>query len=182
MATFRTTGNWKQGYDIDAVDTFLMEARELYQQEELPEELDIERIRTVAFPMSRNGYRVDDVDEALNRLEQACWQRKRAQVVSTSGTKAWLSEAYDSASSLYPRLNRPRGERFDAPKKGRGYDRAEVDDLLDSLAKYFDGRVEMTAEDISSAAFKTRLKSRSYSIPVVDAYLDRASAVLRAVE
>lgn len=182
MATFTTSGTLRRGYDKDAVDTFFSEARELYQQDELPEELEVERIRTVTFPLVFSGYRTDDVDQALERLEQACWQRQRAQVVATSGTKEWLSKAYDSAASLYPRLNRPRGERFRAPEKGKGYQRSEVDDLLDRLAKYFDGQAELTATDVASATFTLKGKGGSYDMSVVDVYLDRASSVLQAVE
>ena len=82
MATFAKTGVWRRGYDIDAVDTFFDKAKKLYQEEELSVELEVEKIRTVAFKLVRNGYDTSEVDDALDRLEQACWQRQRAQVVS----------------------------------------------------------------------------------------------------
>ena len=182
MSTFTRSGALRRGYRVADVDEFFSHARELYQKDKLPDELNAERVRTVAFPLTRNGYSTVEVDQALERLERACWQRKRASVVTTSGTDAWLMEAYESASTLYPRLNRPRGERFRAPVRGRGYSRVEVDDLLDRLAKYFDGGHELVARDILSASFTMKGKSRAYDVNVVDAYLDRALSVLQAVE
>lgn len=182
MATFAKTGVWRRGYDIDAVDTFFDKAKKLYQEEELSVELEVEKIRTVAFKLVRNGYDTSEVDHALDRLEQACWQRQRAQVVSGVGSQEWLTRAYESASSLYPRLNRPRGERFRAPNKGQGYKRSEVDDLLDRLALYFDGKGDMSAGEVTNSSFTMTRKSNGYDVAVVDVYLDRASSVLQAVE
>nr|WP_194309244.1 DivIVA domain-containing protein [Flaviflexus huanghaiensis] len=172
----------RRGYSIEDVDEYFANAKSLYQEAELPPELDPERIRTVAFPLVRGGYRTLDVDQALERLERACRQRERASVVTSKGTEAWLERTYTSASTLYPRLGRPRGERFRPPAKGRGYSRPEVDDLVDRLAKYFDGSVELVSDELLSASFSLRGKSRAYDVNVVDVYLDRAISVLQAVE
>lgn len=182
MATFVKSGALRRGYRPEDVDEFFDKARELYQHEELPDELEAERIRTIAFPLVRNGYSTVEVDQALERLERACWQRERVQVVSAEGTDTWLARAYEFASSLYPRLGRPRGERFRPPERGRGYCRTEVDDLLDKLAKYFDGEHDLATSDVLGASFTTRGKSRAYDVRVVDVYLDRAISVLQAVE
>lgn len=182
MASFTRSGSIRRGYRAEDVDEFFDEARTLYQNEELPDELEAEKIRTVSFPLVRNGYSTAEVDQALERLERACWQRERAKVVAAEGTDTWLARAYESAASLYPRLNRPRGERFNPPAKGRGYSRTEVDDLLDRLAKYFDGGHDMVANDILGASFTVTGASRAYDVRVVDVYLDRAISVLQAVE
>lgn len=182
MAGFTRSGSVRRGYRVEDVDDFFEKARVLYQEEELPDELEAERIRTVAFPLVRNGYSTVDVDRALERLERACWQRERAEVIAAEGSDTWLARAYESASSLYPRLNRPRGERFRAPERGRGYARSEVDDLLDRLAKYFDGGQDLAANDLLNESFTVKGKSRAYDVRVVDVYLDRAIAVLQAVE
>lgn len=182
MTNFTRSGSIRRGYRIEDVDKFFDEARSLYQKEDLPDELAGERIRTVSFPLVRNGYSTVDVDQTLERLERACWKRERVKVVASEGTDAWLARAYESASSLYPRLNRPRGERFSPPPKGRGYSRNEVDDLLDRLAKYFDGGQDLVANDILGASFTVTGASRAYDVRVVDVYLDRAISVLQAVE
>lgn len=182
MAAFTKSGKTRRGYRAEDVDEFFARAKELYQEEELPQELEAEKVRTVAFPLVRNGYSTVEVDQALDRLERACWQRQRTQVVAAEGTDAWLGRAYESAATLYPRLNRPRGERFRPPAKGRGYDRAEVDDLLDRLAKYFDGSEDLRAKEIIGSSFLMRGRSRAYDVGVVDVYLDRAISVLQAVE
>lgn len=182
MAAFGRVGSLRRGYRVEDVDEYFANAKSLYQGEELADELDPEKIRTVAFPLVRGGYRPDDVDQALDRLERACRQRERASIVTSEGTDAWLERAYTSAATLYPRLGRPRGERFRPPTKGRGYSRPEVDDLLDRLAKYFDGSGELISDELLSASFTMKGKSRSYDVNVVDVYLDRAISVLQAVE
>lgn len=182
MAAFTRSGSLQRGYRTEDVDDYFANAKVLYQEEDLPQELEAERIRTVAFPLVRGGYRVAEVDQALERLERACWQRERASVVSREGTDAWLERAYTSAATLYLRLGRPRGERFRPPARGRGYSRTEVDDLLDRLARYFDGSAELISDEIVAASFTLKSRSRSYDPAVVDVYLDRAISVLQAVE
>ena len=181
-STFPRSGVGRPGYDPDAVDDFFEEAREYYQRDELTDDFSEETIRNVFFPLVRNGYQTKPVDLALERLEVACWQRRRSQVVEDSGPQSWLSDTYERAATLYPRLGRPRNERFKPPRKGRGYRRREVDDLLDTLSRYFDGDTELTADEIRKTTFPEARRSRSYDIAVVDVYLDRAIAVLQAVE
>ena len=88
----------------------------------------------------------------------------------------------ERATTLYPRLLRPEGERFDAPDRGRGYDRAEVDALLERLTRYFDRDGHLTAEEIRTATFASARRSRAYHEGTVDAYLARAVEVLASVE
>lgn len=180
--TFPRCGMFRRGYDPAAVDRFFEEARELYEAEELSEQLTVERVRSVTFPMRRGGYAPDAVDQALDRLEVACSQRLRADYVAEHGSEGWLATTYEKAATLYPRLRLPAGERFEEPDSGRGYDRDEVDALMDKLTDYFDGKGEITAADLRMTAFHEVKAAKGYDIAVVDVFLDRAISVLQAVE
>lgn len=180
--TFPKCGVFRQGYDPEAVDRFFEDAREIYESDDFTEQLTVERVRSVTFPMKRGGYAPDAVDQALDRLEEACSQRLRADYVAEHGSQGWLSQTYEKAATLYPRLRLPDGERFAQPEKGRGYDRGEVDAFMKRLTAYFDGKGKLTAADLRATAFTEVKAAKAYDIAVVDVYLDRAVSVLQAVE
>ncbi|MCI1641919.1 MAG: DivIVA domain-containing protein [Actinomyces sp.] len=172
---------FRKGYDPDLVDQFFEEARRAYEGGVPAERFSAEQVRQATFPLKRHGYRIDAVDAAMNRLEAAFVQRDRADHIAVNGESAWYERVADRATTLYPRLLRPRGERFAHPERGRGYDAEPVDDLLDRLADYFDDRAEITADEIRHAVFPARKGSRAYAEGAVDAYLGRAVEILLAV-
>lgn len=174
----------RTGYDPQEVEEFLERARESYNApdgEVIADRIDDEAVRAVTFNRVSGGYDWAEVDAALDRLEQAFIQQRRAAVMSTSGSDDWMNRAADMAKTLYPRMLRPEGERF-AEADGRGYHRDDVDECVDQLARYFDGETEMSANDVRSAAFRVARGSKAYDFATVDAYLDRAVQVLLAVE
>ena len=118
----------------------------------------------------------------MNRLEAAFVHRDRSNHVAVNGENAWFEMIAERATALYPRMRRPRGERFSAPESGRGYKAEEVDDLLDRLAKYFDQQVDIQADDIRTIVFSPAKGKKAYAEGPVDAYLGRAIEVLLAVE
>ena len=178
--TFRLVGSLKSGYDPEQVDSFLSRAKVAYAEAK-DTDVDEETVRSVAFDWVRNGYDPDLVDSALDRLEAAFIQRRRARVMAADGETAWLDETYKQATSLYPRLLRPAGERF-ADAADAGYDKDDVDFLLDRIAEYFDGHTGLTSSEVRSATFRKARGESAYSEAVVDVYLDRAVTVLLAVE
>lgn len=182
MTTFPHVGRFQKGYDPQQVDEFLDKAHGFYEHDELPDEFDSEFIYGATFDLVRGGYSTQHVDRALERLEVAYWQRRRAEQVEESGAESWLNQVYDIAATLYPRLSRQPGERFDEPAKGKGYAKKDVDEVLDKISTYFDGNVELTAQDIRRASFPQARKSNAYDMTVVDVYLDRVISVLQAVE
>lgn len=147
--------------------------------EEAP--MDEAAVRAASFDWVRNGYDPQLVDAALDRLETAFVQRRRAVMIDAQGEDAWLEQAYAQAQSLYPRFARPDGERF-ADAEGSGYSKAEVDEFVKRLEAYFAGTEQITATDVRSVTFKRARASKAYEESVVDAYLDRAVDVLLSVE
>lgn len=178
--TFTKVKRLKWGYNPAQVDRFLAEAKDAYSNPGSAE-FDEATVRNVAFDRTRRGYSPDEVDGALDRMEAAFITAKRERVVAASGEEAWLNEAYSDAKSLYPRLLRPQGERFkDADQWG--YRKADVDEVIDRLAGYFDGEAELSSQDLRDCIFSQAKKAKGYDPATVDVYIDRAISVLVAVE
>ncbi|PWD50079.1 cell division protein DivIVA [Serinibacter arcticus] len=189
-----------RGYDIEQVDTFFERARRDYEgsvtgdaseQADGPDEpdttpaeepLDASAVRVAAFDLVRHGYAPAAVDAALDRLEAAFVAADRADFIAENGQSSWMSGVVERATTLYERLTRPPRERFAPPERGRGYDSAQVDALLDRLVAYFDEGTAIKAAQVRSTTFASAPRSRAYAEGPVDAYLDRVVDVLLAVE
>ena len=167
------------GYRQADVDAFFTQARHLYEQPGVAEELADFDVRRASFGLHRGGYATSPVDSALDRLEVAFAARVRERYIAEHGQDAWLAHLAERAQTLYPRLRRPAGERFDRPGGLRsGYSADQVDDLLDRLTAFFDHGDPLTADDLRSATFKRRSSWAAYDERVVDAYLARAVDIL----
>lgn len=196
-----------RGYDPEQVETFFARARRAYehltaqrageaqgsaadagleaQDEQVLAELEsftAGDVRSAAFDLVRRGYRAASVDAALDRLEAAFVASQRADHIAQHGQASWTSLVVERATTLYERLNRPSGQRFAPPERGRGYDAAAVDALLDRLVAYFDEGSPLTAADVRTVVFPAAPAARAYAEGPVDAYLDRVVDVLLAVE
>lgn len=178
--TFDRVGAFARGYDPDEVDAFLTKAKKAYSDPS-SQGFDAQTVANVTFSKARRGYRPELVDAALDRLATAFIQRKRTQIVARLGEETWLNQTYDLAQSLYPRILRPAGERF-RDARGWGYSKEQVDDLLERLAEFFDGKDSLTASEIRQIVFTAEKNEAAYDQAVVDVYLDRAVQVLTSVE
>ena len=165
MAEFPRVGFFSKGYDRGQVDAFFEDARRAYEGGVPPEQFSAEQVRLATFELKNRGYNIEAVDAAMNRLEAAFVKRDRADAVAAEGEAAWYDRVADRATTLYPRLQRPRGERFAHPTSGRGYDCDEVDDLLDRIAAYFDEAGDLTANEIRTATLVRRLTPRGRWTP-----------------
>lgn len=177
---FPTVGRWASGYDREEVEEFFERAKGAYENG--ADAMTSEDVRTAAFDLVRHGYDPAAVDAALDRLEGAFIQRDRTEFVTASGQDAWMEQVAERATTLYPRLVRPVGQRFAPPERGRGYDRDAVDEVLDRLVDYFDSGAALSASDLRTVTFPAAPRSRAYAEGPVDAFLDRAVDVLLAVE
>ncbi|WP_165217958.1 DivIVA domain-containing protein [Schaalia sp. ZJ1691] len=179
---FPTVSVFRRGYDPESVEAFFEDARRAYEGGVPAEEFSAVQVRQATFTLKRRGYQIEAVDAAMNRLEAAFVQRDRADHIAVNGESAWYDRIADRATTLYPRLQRPRGERFSHPESGRGYDKSAVDDLLDRLAGYFDDRNDISVQDIRRAVFPPARGKKAYVEGPVDAYLGRAIEILLAVD
>lgn len=179
---FPTVKGLAKGYEPEQVAAFFEDARVAYENQLTAEAFSGEQIRTSAFDLVRGGFDVATVDAALNRLEAAFIQRDRSAFVAANGEGAWFDKVADEATSLYPRLLRPAGERFRHPEgRGQGYSVPQVDALLDRLSAFFDDRQTLTEAQLRTVTFKVTRGQNAYDEAQVDAFIGRAIQVLVSV-
>lgn len=180
--TFARVGWFRHGYDPAKVDEFLEKAKSAYDvSADVDHQANEDMVRHASFPWVRNGYHAQLVDAALDRLEQAFTQRRRAARVHEEGEDAWLRSTYERATSMYPRLRRPAGQRF-AHANGRGYAIDEVDALMDRVIAFFDKAEPLTSAEVRQMMFTSAKGANAYDEAVVDVFLDRVVSVLMSVE
>lgn len=180
-AMFETVSVMKKGYDKDEVDDFFDLAREAYEGK-TDEYVTHRDIHTCVFDVVRGGYNTDQVDAAMNRLENAFVAREKQIAVAQGGLATWTGILNEKAKTLYPRLGRPRGERFAHPTKGVGYRAEDVDNLCANLVKFFDGQIKITASELRTVTFSDAKGKKAYDEASVDAFMSRAIEVLLGVE
>ena len=179
---FRTVSRLRMGYEQEAVDEFFDRARDTYEKGTIGD-LSGREVRSAAFDLVRGGYATGAVDAALDRLEAAFVARSRAHHVALNGQQAWMDLLAEQARSLYGRLSRPDGERFDTAPAGHvGYDPRDVDTFCHRLADYFDHGAALSAQDVRAVTFRRRHGAKGYREGPVDAFCARAVEVLLGVE
>jgi len=169
----------ESGYDREAVDAFLAEARAAFEEgSESP--LDARAVREAAFPLRRGGYQIAAVDAALGRIEDAFAARERERAIAAMGAEAWVERARAQAQEILDRMNRAPGERFDRVGFfAYGYAPDEVDLVTDRLTRYFETGEPVTVEQVRAAAFRS--VRNGYREEQVDALLDAVIDVMLAV-
>ena len=108
---FPREGRMRDGYDPQQVEEFFTRARQAYEADDAEEAMTDQDVRDAAFDQVRGGYRFAAVDAALDRLEIAFVKRRRSDFISAAGQDAWMDHIAEQAKSLYPRLQRPGGDR-----------------------------------------------------------------------
>ena len=180
---FPRTSTLHRGYHREQVDEFFSRARQAYEQAANPDiELSPFDVRRASFDLKRAGYTTASVDGALDRLEIAFATRTRETFVRTHGQEAWMQDLAQRAQVLYPRLRRPKGERFAHPGFiSRGYSASEVDKVIGRVTAFFDRGEPLTAQQIRMVAFSQATGKRAYDEGTVDAFLARTVDILLGV-
>lgn len=186
MPTFPRTGRFSRGYDVGQVDSFLVRAREAYETlgpGAGPVPLTSADVRATAFDLVHHGYVVEDVDVALDRLEDALTEHERQLAVAQRGREAFVEGLAARAQVLQRRLERGPRRRFDRAGLGRtGYAVADVDALCDRLLEYFTQGTQMSVDEVRRAVFRGRRWRAGYGEAQVDAFCDRAAEVMLLAE
>ncbi len=173
-----TTGR-ERGYDPARVDAFLQRARDSFESD-APDAITSADIRQCAFPLVKRGYRIDAVDAAMGRIEDAFAARERDQALSRAGARAWVGSSRKLAQEVLDRLSRPEGARFRRTGRLRyGYRIDEVDLVADRIARYLETGEQLTVEQVRTVAF--RMQRHGYDEQQVDAVLDAVTEVMLAV-
>lgn len=180
-AVFNTVSKLSRGYDLEEVDDFFANARAAYDDRTV--NFGANQVRSATFRLVRGGYAVAEVDQALDRMEIAFFSRERTEFIELQGKKAWFEATSATAKTLYGRLLRPAGGRFDRPPAGQqGYRASEVDAVLDRLTGYFNQGEALTSHELRTTLFRSARGKRAYNEAQVDAFIRRAVEVLLAVE
>lgn len=183
---------WEIGYDRNDVDRFMRNIRGAYESlrkdgeglsaQHQTEMLKSSDIRAAHFQLRRGGYRIADVDAALDRIEDALSRTERNAYIEEFGEDIWLKDLNLKAERLSGRLRRPRGMRFaDGRWFEQTYDKAEVDDLCERIDGYFNENKSLDVTEIRSATFASRRGKKGYAEHQVDAFLDATIAVIVSV-
>ncbi|HET8957673.1 MAG TPA: DivIVA domain-containing protein [Microcella sp.] len=179
-STFPLASRGEPGYDTHQVDQFLSAARTAYA-DDADTSLTSDEIRRTAFRVvRRRGYAADQVDAALERLEEAFAARERERAIAAQGEAAFYAEVRAAAQEIVDRLARPDRSRFRrVGPLTRGYRTDDVDALCDRLAGYFQRGDAVAVHTVRSIAFRPRFGG--YDEAQVDFVLDTVIRVMLAV-
>ena len=168
---FERTGRLRRGYHRAQVEEFLERAKSVWDAGGPPGPVTSWHVRTVGFDMRLDGYLVQAVDSALDRIEDAFVSREER-----NGPASWR-EAEDAVLARLEREDRYRFPR--ASLLRAGYRVGEVDALCRRIREHLVLGRPLTVQEVRTSVFRAGRGSRGYRETAVDAYLDRAVDVMR---
>ncbi|WP_083093477.1 DivIVA domain-containing protein [Rothia nasimurium] len=170
----------QSGYKVAAVDAFFTRLADDYELMITGAQLgpDVHTSRTVreaSFPTELGGYLPQDVDRALDTVEDRFSELERSYFINRYGQHAWNEAVEELRTLLLGRLRRPPGERFRRPSKRltKGYFVREVDELCERILGHLRGQHQLTPGEVRASAFSAATGNISYDETQVDAFLDR---------
>lgn len=176
---FPLTAKSSHGYDVDAVDAFLAEARAAYDSDSPAGGLTSAGIRQISFPMKRGGYEITPVDDALERLEIAMAERERERAIEREGWEGFTQRTQAQSAELIARLSRPRRKKFRRTFfLSAGYRVAAVDDLANIILSYLESGAPLSVNQVRNAVFPSQ--RGGYDEQQVDVVLDAVIDVILA--
>jgi len=190
-ATFTRAGRLRRGYSPPQVEKFFDGARRAYEHATSPDRdlplvgpaLSSREVRLVGFDLVLGGFDVEQVDAALDRMEDAFARRESELLRGRLGADRAMEQVLRQASTLESRLARADGERFArASGLALSYDPDDVDELCERLMDYLRGGPAVAPEDLRRAVFRSRRGRSGYDEDQVDSFFDRAVEVLVAVD
>ena len=173
MSTFPLVTAPTLGYDVAAVDDFIARAQAGDSS------LTSADIRWAAFPLTKGGYAIADVDGALERLEDTVADHERRELVNRVGVDGANAEARAVAQEILNRIAREPRKRFrTAPLFTYGYNRADVDAFTDVVRAFYNDGGLLSRADVRGVTFRPQLGG--YDEAQVDFLLDELLRVLLA--
>jgi len=161
-----------RGYSPKQVDALLDLAKQQYENPNLVL-VRASDLRGLRLDLVRGGYATNQVDAALDNLEDHFIAAEVAAFRERFGDEELAKRYTELRDALIPRLNREPTQRFAKVSiLARGYDKKKVDDLCDQLLAHFDGTSKLKVGDLRRIQFHSR--RLGYSMPQVDSFLDRA--------
>lgn len=160
-----------RGYDPKQVDALFDLAKRQYENPNLVL-VRASDLRGLRLDLVRGGYATNQVDAALDNLEDHFIKAEVAAFRERFGDQELAKRYSELRDALIPRLKREKAQRFAKVSiLSRGYDKKKVDALCDLLLAHFDGSSKLKVRDLRRVQFtSTRI---GYSMPQVDSFLDR---------
>lgn len=179
--TFPKARRGTKGYDPVQVEDFLEDAKRAYAAPVgTPAVLTARDIRRTVFQLRKGGYATEQVDAALERLEDAFAAREREATVQREGESAYYSRVRQTAQEILDRAAGPAGQKFKRVSSfTRGYHRGDVDAFCGRLVGYFQDGQPLPLDDVRQATF--RQSRGGYQESQVDELLDSVVEVMLAV-
>ena len=166
-----------RGYDPKQVDALFDLAKRQYENPNLVL-VRASDLRGLRLDLVRGGYATNQVDAALDNLEDHFIKAEVAAFRERFGDEELAKRYSELRDALIPRLKREKAQRFAKVSiPSRGYDKKKVDALCDLLLAHFDGSSKLKVGDLRRVQFSsTRV---GYSMPQVDSFLDRVIEALQ---
>lgn len=173
---FHTVAKREYGYHAGQVDEFIATARQAY---ETASGLNADIVQTKTFDLVRGGYRTDQVDQVLERLEDALRKAERDEFIAAHGEQTWDHQLISQLEELMGRLERPRGEKFRYAVAGMpGYDVDEVDVCMARITSHLQDEEHVRLKDVRNVTFGSVKGPRGYDEAQVDAFLQAVVELL----
>lgn len=185
QAPFNRVDSGEFGYNVKQVDHFLSRARATYNGTGDDESVVTSHlVRRTSFEPQKGGYSAQEVDAALDRLEDVFAQRERDALIETEGQDAWLEQVGRLSAILRGRLHREPGGRFRRPSRRNApsYNFEDVDALCTQLLAYFEQDVPMSVDAVRRIAFREAVGQDGYEESQVDAFLDRVVELMASID
>jgi DivIVA domain-containing protein len=171
MSAFQTVGKRKLGYSTEEVDSFIVLARDQYNNLS-SQILDWRGITTQKFTMVKGGYDPASVDSAIDKLQDSFAERELNRDLNQTPRSLSGTSLADLRTLLLGRVHRPNNRRFSRMGvAGVGYSRKEVDALMFLIQEFLEGQESLFIDQVRSITFK--VTRGGYVESQVDSYIER---------
>ena len=173
---FNSVAKRDYGYHNAQVDEFIDTARQAYETDT---GITADTVQAKTFDLVRGGYRTDQVDQVLERLEDALRQAERDEYIATHGQQTWDLKLISSLEELMGRLERPPNEKFRPAATGvPGYDMDEVDVCMAQINSHLQDDNHIRLQDVRNVTFSGQKGPHGYDEAQVDAFLQAVIELL----
>lgn len=173
---FNSVAKRDYGYHNAQVDEFIDAARQAYETDT---GITADTVQAKTFDLVRGGYRTDQVDQVLERLEDALRKAERDDYIATHGQQTWDLKLIGRLEELMGRLERPRTEKFRPATTGvSGYDMDEVDACMARINSHLQDEDHVRLQDVRNVTFSDQKGPHGYDEAQVDAFLQAVIELL----
>ncbi len=174
---FPTAGAKELGYEPGQVDAVINQARVQFAEPN-SNIIDAKNLRTAQFDLVADGYQIDAVDAALDRLDDAFAQREKQRLAANLNSVDAFDEVDKIRKLIKGRVRRPNGKKLArAGLFAKGYSVRQVDQFLTRVGLRLSGKAELSISELRSVTFKP--KWGGYIENQVDALIDKTVEYLQ---